>query len=72
MSVCEWAEMRARQLNGLSELISQYTSAYRKILEWLDGWEEVSLKRMLFDLFLIVFLSFSFSLDPLYPVINLR
>ncbi|OZC12594.1 spectrin repeat-containing domain protein [Onchocerca flexuosa] len=39
MSVCEWAEMRARQLDGLSELIARYTSAYRKILEWLDNWE---------------------------------
>ncbi|VDO55134.1 unnamed protein product [Onchocerca flexuosa] len=44
MSVCEWAEMRARQLDGLSELIARYTSAYRKILEWLDNWEAVSLK----------------------------
>ncbi|EJD75751.1 hypothetical protein LOAG_17162 [Loa loa] len=40
MSVCEWAEMRERQLNGLSELVVQYNSAYRKILEWLDNWEE--------------------------------
>ncbi|KAL3998482.1 EF hand family protein [Acanthocheilonema viteae] len=40
MSVCEWAEMRARQLNGLSELIPQYNSAYRKILGWLDNWKE--------------------------------
>ncbi|KAM3720398.1 Dystrophin-1 [Dirofilaria immitis] len=39
MNVCEWAEMRARQLNDLSDLITQYTSAYRKILEWLDNWE---------------------------------
>ncbi|CAG9538019.1 unnamed protein product [Cercopithifilaria johnstoni] len=42
MNVCEWAEMRARQLNGLSELIPQYTSAYHKILESLDNWEGVS------------------------------
>lgn len=42
MSVCEWAEMRARQLNGLLELIPEYTSSYRKILKWLDDWEEVS------------------------------
>uniref|UniRef100_A0A1I8EJT8 Calponin-homology (CH) domain-containing protein n=1 Tax=Wuchereria bancrofti TaxID=6293 RepID=A0A1I8EJT8_WUCBA len=40
MSVCEWAQMRAQQLNGLSELIAQYTSDYRKILEWLNNWEE--------------------------------
>ncbi|VDO20139.1 unnamed protein product [Brugia timori] len=40
MSVCEWAEMRAQQLNGLSELIAQYNSAYGKILEWLNNWEE--------------------------------
>uniref|UniRef100_A0A915Q5I9 RNA helicase n=1 Tax=Setaria digitata TaxID=48799 RepID=A0A915Q5I9_9BILA len=40
MRVCEWAEVRAQQLNGLSELILEYTSAYEKILEWLDNWEE--------------------------------
>ncbi|KAK6106219.1 Spectrin repeat family protein [Brugia pahangi] len=51
MSVCEWAEMRAQQLNGLSELIAQYNSDYGKILEWLNTWEEVSLNEFYFSTF---------------------
>ncbi|VDN06694.1 unnamed protein product [Thelazia callipaeda] len=40
MNVCEWAEMRALHLNGLSELITEYKRVYEKICEWLDRREE--------------------------------
>ncbi|EJW79260.1 hypothetical protein WUBG_09831 [Wuchereria bancrofti] len=53
MSVCEWAQMRAQQLNGLSELIAQYTSDYRKILEWLNNWEE-SFRRPRYNLLSLI------------------
>lgn len=41
MAICEWAELRARQLDGLSALIRQYNSAYEQLSEWLDHREEV-------------------------------
>uniref|UniRef100_A0A915ACG1 Dystrophin n=1 Tax=Parascaris univalens TaxID=6257 RepID=A0A915ACG1_PARUN len=40
MAICEWAELRARQLDGLSALIRQYNSAYEQLSEWLDHREE--------------------------------
>lgn len=40
MSICEWAEHRAQQLDGLPQLITQYNDAYENLTGWLEKREE--------------------------------
>ncbi|VDK43703.1 unnamed protein product [Anisakis simplex] len=42
MVICEWAELRTRQLDGLPALITQYKCAQQQLSEWLSNREEVN------------------------------
>uniref|UniRef100_A0A1I7ZWA7 Calponin-homology (CH) domain-containing protein n=1 Tax=Steinernema glaseri TaxID=37863 RepID=A0A1I7ZWA7_9BILA len=40
MSICEWAEMRAKQLDGLVELLKEYEDTHEHLNHWLNEREE--------------------------------
>lgn len=41
MGICEWAELRAHQLDEFFQLISQYKMVYKNLIIWLGEREEV-------------------------------